>query len=170
MKMRLTIALSILTVFGVLPAGAVSQSLIAEADTPATEPTAPAGQADLGYVRPPHRTMAINYLFDAFGPYPTGGAAVAAGINQLNNAPPEWKQGAAGYGRRFGSDFGMAAAGTTTRYALSEAFREDTLYYRCECRGILPRVSHAVISTLTARRGMDGHRVFSFSALAGEDF
>jgi hypothetical protein len=30
---------------------------------------------------------------------------------------------------------------------------------------VLPRLRHAVISTLTARRGEDGHRVFSFAAL-----
>jgi hypothetical protein len=30
---------------------------------------------------------------------------------------------------------------------------------------VLPRLRHAVISTLTARRGEDGHRVFSFPAL-----
>jgi hypothetical protein len=39
------------------------------------------------------------------------------------------------------------------------------LYYRCECKGVFPRLRHAVISTLTARRGEDGHRVFSFPAL-----
>jgi hypothetical protein len=60
---------------------------------------------------------------------------------------------------------GIAAASTTTRYALSEVFREDTLYYRCECTGVMPRLRHAVLSTLTARRGEDGHRVFSFPAL-----
>jgi hypothetical protein len=60
---------------------------------------------------------------------------------------------------------GIAAVGTTTRYALSEALKEDTLYYRCECRGILPRLRHAMISTLTARRGEDGHLVFSIPAL-----
>ncbi len=69
------------------------------------------------------------------------------------------------YGKRFGSDFGIAAISTTTRYGLAEAFREDTLYYRCECKGVFPRLRHAVISTLTARRGQDGHRVFSFPAL-----
>jgi hypothetical protein len=30
---------------------------------------------------------------------------------------------------------------------------------------VFPRLRHAVISTLTARRGQDGHRVFSFPAL-----
>lgn len=117
------------------------------------------------YLRPTHRTMLRNYVFDAFGPYPVVGAAFAAGINQLSNAPPEWHQGAEGYAKRFASDFGMAATATTTRYALSEALKEDTLYYRCECSGILPRFRHAVLSTVTARHGRDGHRALSLSAL-----
>ena len=117
------------------------------------------------YVRPDAKTRVHNYLFDAFGPYPMVGAAVAAGINQAYKTPPEWGQGAAGYGKRFGSDFGIAAVTTSTRYALATAFHEDTLYYRCECKGVLPRLSHAVISTFTSRRGEDGHRVFSFPAL-----
>jgi hypothetical protein len=62
-------------------------------------------------------------------------------------------------------DFGIAAVSTTTRYGLAQAFKEDTLYYRCECTGVFPRLRHAVISTLASRRGEDGHRVFSVRAL-----
>jgi hypothetical protein len=39
------------------------------------------------------------------------------------------------------------------------------MYYRCECRGFLPRLTHAAVSTLTGRRGKDGHRVFSIPSL-----
>jgi hypothetical protein len=120
---------------------------------------------DLTYMRPTQKTKLRNYVFDAFGPYPIVGAGFAAGINQAENTPPEWKQGAESYAKRFGSDFGIAAVSTTTRYALARAFREDTLYYRCECTGVFPRLRHAIISTFTARRGEDGHRVFSFSDL-----
>jgi hypothetical protein len=81
------------------------------------------------------------------------------------NTPPEWKQGAEAYGKRFGSNFGIAGITTTTRYALAAAFREDTLYYRCQCKGVLPRLSHAIISTFSARRGDNGHRVFSVAAV-----
>jgi hypothetical protein len=122
-------------------------------------------QPALTYTRPTAAVKFHNYLFDAFGPYKIVGAALAAGINQADNAPPEWKQGAEGYGKRFGSDFGVLVISTSTRYALSAAFHEDTLYYRCECKGFFPRLSHAVISTFTARRGDDGHRVFSFPDL-----
>jgi hypothetical protein len=118
-------------------------------------------------VRPTQRTKVINYVFDAYGPYPIAGAAFGAGINQFSNAPPEWNQGAEGYAKRFGSNYGIAMVATTTRYGLSEAFKEDALYYRCECRGVFPRLRHALFSTLTARRGEDGHRVFSIPALVG---
>jgi len=122
-------------------------------------------QPDLTYTRPTEKIKIRNYVFDAFGPYPLAGAAFAAGIGQAYNTPPEWKQGARGYGLRIGSAFGIAAVSTTARYGLAEAFKEDELYYRCECRGFFPRLSHAVTSTLTARRGEDGHRVFSFPGL-----
>ncbi len=120
---------------------------------------------DLSYTRPTEKTKLQNYFFDAYGPYPIAGAAIAAGINQYEGHPPEWGLDAEGYGQRFGSNFAIAAVSTTTRYALAKAFREDTLYYRCECKGFFPRLSHAVISTFTSRRGNDGHRMFSFPAL-----
>src|ERR1700689_3145599 len=101
---------------------------------------------DLTYRRPTEKTKLRNYLFDSFGPYPILGAAISAGINQADNTPPEWGQGAGAFGERVGSNFGIALATTTTRYALAEAFHEDTLYYRCECKGVIRRLEHAVIS------------------------
>jgi hypothetical protein len=117
------------------------------------------------YTRPSEKTKLQNYFLEAYGPYPIVVSAVGAGISQLKNAPPEWRQGAEGYGRRFGSDFGIAAVSTTTRYALAEALHEDTLYYRCACQGFFPRLTHSVLSTLISRRGEDGQRVLSFPAL-----
>lgn len=124
-----------------------------------TEP----GQA---YERPSERTKLHNYLFDAFGPYPFIGSAGAAGIAQARGVPPEWGEGWDAYGVRVASYYGISLISTSTRYTLAEAFREDTLYYRCECSGFMPRLGHALISTVTARRGDDGHRTFSFPALA----
>ena len=49
-------------------------------------------------------------------------------------------------------------------------WRKPSRKIRCttavNAAGPFPRLRHAVISTLTGRRGEDGHRVFSFSALA----
>src|SRR6202035_4598422 len=118
-------------------------------------------QPDSSYLRPTAKTEFHNYLFDTLGPYPIVGAAVAAGINQAESTPPEWKPGAEAYGQRFASNFAIAGISTTTRYALAEAFREDTLYYRCECKGLFPRLGQAVVSTFLSRHGEDGGRVFS---------
>ena len=120
---------------------------------------------DLLYVRPTEKMKLHSYIFDAFGPYPIFGAAFIAARNQARDKPPEWQQGAEGYGHRFGSTLGIGAVTTTTRYGLAELFREDTVYYRCDCKGILPRFWHAMISTVTARRGADGHRQLSFPAI-----
>jgi hypothetical protein len=126
-----------------------------------------ASQRYLIYVRPTQSTNFSNYIFDTFGPYPIAVAAFEGGIDQYDNSPPEWNGGIGGYGKRVGSDFGIETVTTTTRYALSEALGQDSLYYRCECDGVFPRLGHAVVSTFTARRGEDGHRVFSIPALIG---
>jgi hypothetical protein len=148
-----------------LPLLAKSQEL-PDAPTPSNEArNTTSAQLDSPYVRPTRGTKVNNYIIGTFGPYPVVGAALAAGINQASDSPPEWNQGAEGYAKRFGSNFGIAAVSTTTRYGLAEIFKEDTLYYRCQCKGFLPRLSHAMISTLTSRRGDDGRRVFSFPAL-----
>jgi hypothetical protein len=163
-------ALVVAAVLAIMPAPARSQSSLSSGDPSATSgitsPITTSGTLDLSYARPTEGTKAINYAFDTFGPYPIAAAGVTAGINQFTNSPPEWGQGATGFGKRFGSDFGIAAIATTTHYGLAEAFREDTLYYRCECTGLFPRLGYAVISTVTGRHGEDGHRAFSFSALA----
>jgi hypothetical protein len=153
----------------VLPPLAGAQSRAASGASTSTavlsSPGATHPQLAVTYARPTEKTKLHNYFFDAFGPYPIIGAALAGGINQADHTPPEWKQGARGYGQRFASDLGIAAISTTTRYALAEAFRQDTLYYRCQCKGVFPRLGHAVISTFTGRRGDSGDSVFSFPAL-----
>ncbi len=155
----------LLLVVAALPPSANAQALVDSGDSSGSVAITTPARPNLTYNRPTTTTKLHSYLFEAFGPYPIVGATIAAGINQADNTPPEWKQGAAGYSRRFGSDFGIAAVSTTTRYALARAFREDTLYYRCECKGVFPRLNHAMISTFTGRRGDDGHRVFSLPAL-----
>ena len=142
-------------------AGAGSSSSSAVSPSPSTAQP----RVGVTYTRPTEKTKLRNYVFDAFGPYPILGAAILGGINQADKTPPDWGQGAGAYGERVGSDFGIALVTTTTRYALAEAFREDTLYYRCECKGLFPRLGHAAISTVTGRYGEDGHRRFSFAAL-----
>jgi len=166
-RMLLLLAISCLTV---LPRLATAQSRADSGDSSSVAvlqpPDTADAQMDPAYTRPTQKKMLRNYVFDAFGPYAIVSAGLNAGLDQVNDSPPEWKQGAGGYSKRFGSNFGIAAVTTTTRYALAKALREDTSYYRCDCKGVFPRLRHAVISTFTARRGEDGHRALSVSAFA----
>jgi hypothetical protein len=132
---------------------------------PAAPPDAPAPQSSPAYTPPTHQMLFRIYMFDAMGPYPIAGAFVAAAFNQGSNSPPEWGQGIQGYTERFMSDYGIALARTSTRYLLAKPLKEDTLYYSCECTGAFPRLGHAVVTSFTARRGQDGHQVFSVPAL-----
>ena len=142
--------------------GSTSTSTTATASKPAhAQPGTTAA-----YVKPDFTQRFHNYLFDSFGPYPIIGAGIAAGVNQGTNSPPEWGQGAQGYGYRYASNFGINLTATTVRYGLAEVLREDTIYYRCECTGFLHRLDHALISTITSRRGEDGHRFISFANIA----
>jgi hypothetical protein len=162
---RMWFQLLAVVVLAVPPTMAGAQALDISGSSPVTAERTTFEPIDLTYARPTHRTELKNYIFDAYGPYPIAGAALTAGINQFDNSPPEWRQGVEGFSKRFGSNFGIAAVATTTRYGLAQAFKEDTLYYRCNCSGVWPRMRHALTSTLTARRGEDGHRVFSLPAL-----
>ena len=119
----------------------------------------------LAYSPPTEKEKLRLFAFDAFGPFAFAKAAAAAGFQQDSNSPPEWGKGWNGYGERLASNVGVQLVTTTSSYGMAELLHEDAAYYRCECAGLLPRVRHALISTLTARRGDDGHRVFSIPGL-----
>lgn len=162
-------ALMLLGAIGIaiLPACGGAQTLTPSGTSPTFSASTTAPQSYLIYTKPTQATTLRNYLFDTFGPYPIVIAAATAGIDQFDNSPPEWNGGAEGYGKRLGSDFGIQVVSTSTRYALSEALKQDPRYYRCVCKGVFPRLGHAVVSAFTARTGEDGHRVFSVPALVG---
>jgi hypothetical protein len=166
--------LAILTICFVFAPVAANAQGAAGAGTSSSEPSSAAAspqnsapQAQPGvYRRPTEHEKLRNFAFDAVGPYPFLGAIGAAGIQQAYGTPREWGEGWDSFGVRVASDYGIALSTTTARYAMAEVFHEDTLYYPCACAGFKRRLGHALISTVTARRGDDGHRAFSFAAFS----
>ena len=122
--------------------------------------------APLPYIQPTRREKVHNYLFEAFGPYPAAWTMVVAGWHQAKRNPPDWREGVPGFGERYASDFGNSAVNITTRFALAQALDEDTLYYRCSCSGVWPRLKHALVSTAFVHRGADGRRAFALPVVA----
>ncbi|HEY2109677.1 MAG TPA: hypothetical protein VGH17_07230 [Candidatus Acidoferrales bacterium] len=175
MKMQRVILAALFAFFvcGAVPPLAKAQSSSGTGSSSTTShPSVQPGQT---YVKPSDRQKFHNYLFDSFGPYAILGSAIAAGINQASGdringtgsgTPPEWGGGAQAYGQRFASNFGINLTATSARYLMAELFREDTVYYRCECSGFSHRLVHSLWSTVATRHGDDGHYRFSFSNLA----
>src|SRR5258708_13135887 len=126
---RIPLLLIVIVALAAAPVLAKAQSSSSPPDSPGTVAKATPAQPALTYTRPTAKTRLHNYAFDMIGPYPILGAALSAGINQADKTPPEWKQGAEAYGKRFGSNFGIAAVTTTTRYSLPSRFPQHTLHY-----------------------------------------
>jgi hypothetical protein len=177
-RRRVGVAVFTIMVCGSVPPLVRAQSSSgagASAPTTSQSSTASHVQPGLSYQKPTNSDKLHHYLFDSFGPYALLGSAVAGGINQASGdringrgsgSPPEWGGGAGPYFERFASNFGINLTATTARYALSEVFREDTIYYRCDCSGFGSRFFHALMSTVAARHGEDGRYRFSFPNLA----
>jgi len=158
-----------------LPPAAYGQSSPASGATASQQQTAPASsdasdsdeaKPSHPYHRPTEKQKLHSYLIAAFGPVALLDAASMGGVSQARNTPREWGQGADAFGVRMASHFGVSVLSDTASYGLAEVFRVDTAYNRCECTGPRRRFEHAFVSTLTARRGDDGHTVFSFPSLA----
>jgi hypothetical protein len=181
MKIRCAVgtvaAILALGIFSV-PAGAQSGAGVgtgqtttssSQTQTTVTVQTTPShGTPGQTYHRPTSGEKFKSFAFDSFGPYAILGSALGGAIQQADNAPPEWSKDPGGwsaYGQRVANTFGINLVTQGTRYTLSSLLREDTIYYRCECDGFVPRLKHALISTVTARKGEDGHTVFSIPNL-----
>jgi hypothetical protein len=106
------------------------------------------------------------YRHSVFSPLTLFGPAVGAGFGLLENEPPEWGQGAAGYGRRFGSSIGRSLSNKTFVFSIAAIDGEDPRYFPSRDGGILARSGHAIASTFVSYRG-DGSRMPAISVFAG---
>jgi len=93
-------------------------------------------------------------------------AGFSAGIDQWNDKPPEWEQGASSYGKRFANILGQYSIQRTVSFGLSSVLHEDNRYFNSGKTGLWPRAEYALMSGILARHD-DGSRHFSISQLGG---
>src|SRR5215472_3976915 len=93
-------------------------------------------------------------------------AAFGAGIEQGRDIPPQWGQGAEGYGKRLGSAYGFMAAHNAIALGFDLAFHLDPRYHRSEQSGFFPRVKHAVMQSVIAHKD-NGGTMINISEIAG---
>jgi hypothetical protein len=90
-----------------------------------------------------------------------------AGISQAEDADPSYRQGAAGYAKRFG----LAFADITTENFMVTAIvpsllHQDPRYYRLGKGSVLHRTGYSV-SRIFVTRSDTGHAQFNFSEIGG---
>lgn len=106
------------------------------------------------------------YLETMINPFGYIKAGFSAGIDQWNNKPPEWGQGASGYGKRYMNILGQYSIQRTVTFGLSSAFHEDNRYFNSGKKEFWPRIGYAISSGILARHD-DGSRHISISQLGG---
>jgi hypothetical protein len=92
--------------------------------------------------------------------------AFSAGIDQWDDKPTEWEQGASGYGKRYANIWGQYSIQRTVTYGLGSVLHEDTRYFNSGKQGFWPRTGYALSSGILARHD-DGTRHFSISQVGG---
>jgi hypothetical protein len=118
------------------------------------------------YTFPTRRQRFNRYVSSTIGPFGLARTALSAGIEQWDNTPVEWGQGASGYGRRFASGLGRNAIQQTVTYGLDQALNLDTGFKRSKRKGFWPRLTDALVQNVTSLNRA-GNRVISVPRLAG---
>jgi hypothetical protein len=118
------------------------------------------------YVFPTRRQRLDHYVSDTVGPMRLTGITFSAAIDQWRDNPEEWGQGMKGYGKRFASSFGRNAIQQSVTYGLDEALGLDTGFQRSTREGVVARVKHAFLESVTSRT-KSGRRVISAPRLVG---
>ena len=112
------------------------------------------------------RERAHLYLKTMVNPFGYIKAGFSAGLDQWKAKPPEWEQGASGYGKRFANIVGQYSIQRTVTFGLASALHEDNRYFNSGKRGLWPRTGYALASGMLSRHD-DGSLHLSISQVGG---
>jgi hypothetical protein len=84
------------------------------------------------------------------------GFAAYAGVLQGLDAPEEWGQGGAAYGKRVASTAGWSAIHGALAFGMDSTLHQDPRYYRSLRTGFWRRTGHALRGTLLTRTDQGG--------------
>jgi hypothetical protein len=99
-----------------------------------------------------------QYAKHELGPKPVAMAAAGAGINQANNTPKEWGQGAAGFGKRFASAFSKHLVHKAIQYPVARILHEELSYRPSGKHGFKPRLEYALMGVVVTHKTNGNHR------------
>ncbi len=110
---------------------------------------------------------ADGYVKHTFSPKSAVMAGAGAAVNQANDTPHEWSQGAAGFGRRFASAFGKHIVHKTIQYPISRLLHEEFSYRRSDKTGFGSRLKYALAGTVITHKTTTGKQTVAVGEISG---
>jgi len=107
------------------------------------------------------------FLKSAFDPVEFALVGAQAGISQAENQFPDYGQGAAGYGKRYGAAFtDEVSSGFFSNFLYPAILKEDPRYFRLGQGSFKHRVGYALVQEFVCHRDQGG-RSFAWSNALG---
>lgn len=107
------------------------------------------------------------FVKSSFDPVEFGVVGLQAGISQAEDEFPEYGQGAAGFGKRYGATLAdEVSSGFFANYFYPVLFKEDPRYFRLGEGSIVHRLGYALLQEVDCRTDK-GKRSFAWSNVLG---
>ena len=115
---------------------------------------------------PPKAKFRLFYR-SAFDPVELSVVGLQAGLSQANDEFPEYGQGAAGFGKRYGSTLADEVSSSFfSNYFYPVVLKEDPRYFRLGTGSIKRRIGYALYQEISCRTDKGG-RSFAFNNVLG---
>jgi hypothetical protein len=111
---------------------------------------------------PPLSTGAKFHLFakSAFDPVELSVVGLQAGVSQAEDEFPEYGQGAAGFGKRYGATLAdEVSSGFFANFFYPVLLKEDPRYFRLGAGSIEHRIGYSLLQEVSARRDNGGRGI-----------
>jgi hypothetical protein len=115
------------------------------------------------YDQPSTRDTLINYANDTYLLPAAAGTTVRALYAQVMGKPEEWN-----FWQRLGSSYGVTIIDGNVRLAMELTFHEDLRYIPCHGCTVKAKIENALLSEITARHDVDGHRFFTLTPIVAD--
>lgn len=116
--------------------------------------------------RPTAHDKFQRYLNDTYGPGRQINTIVFSAFDQAIDGSDDWGTGAGAYKNRITSQMAKYAVKNTIRFGFDAALRTDSRYRRSDSEAFLPRLGHALLSTVTTYKD-GGGRTIGIPQIAG---
>ena len=115
------------------------------------------------YDQPSHKDQFLDYIRDSYGLPAFARSTIRSLYAESQDGPSGWGQDFPGFMQRFGSNVAVTAIDGNVRYGMEELFHEDLRYIPCHGCSVRRKIQNALLSEVTARHDVDGHRFFTLT-------